>query len=143
MAQLQSPPRITRACTIYYPTCELRASHTICIAATSQACQNVVWKGTNTDFKLVGEYNKKVREFRQLGISFLLEVARVLVYGSDRKNIPSSLPSWPDSQTSEVVRDPFCKRPRTSENQATCLLMKTLQTAFSLVTVIKMIFNIG
>jgi len=30
-------------------------------------------------------YNKKEREFRQLGISFLLEVARVLVYGSGGK----------------------------------------------------------
>ena len=35
----------------------------------------------------LGEYNKKVREFRQLGISFLLEVARVLVYVSGGKNI--------------------------------------------------------
>ena len=33
----------------------------------------------------LGEYNKKVREFRQLGISFLLEVARVLVYVSGGK----------------------------------------------------------
>ena len=35
----------------------------------------------------LGEYNKKVRKFRQLGISFLLEVARVLVYVSGGKNI--------------------------------------------------------
>ena len=35
----------------------------------------------------LGEYNKKVREFRQLGISFLLDVARVLVYVSGGKNI--------------------------------------------------------
>ena len=71
--QLQSPPRITHVYTIHCPTCELiRVSHTICIAATTQAFQMLYGKvqtqGCHYDFKLLGEYNKKVREFRHLRI---------------------------------------------------------------------------
>ena len=91
MAELQCPPRVTHACTIYCRTCKLRANHTNCIAVTvttglPKCCmERYKHRAVIKISSFLGEYNKKVREFRQLGISFLLEVTRVLVYGSGGK----------------------------------------------------------